>query len=193
MKIKLYAISFFLAPFLHFLSSFFWLPNGQYNVTGGTLIILGSVFWIFVFQCLFESLSDKTPRYAVLGWLFAVYGCLCGGVAFGLEGIFADIFNISHQTMLEGLGRHPLMANVIFWVGGPAFPVSVLILGIVLTRTKMVASWVGITFALAGLLFPLSRIPRNELIAHVVDVFMLIPLIYLSLQLLQNGKLRTDI
>jgi len=38
---KLYSISLILAPLLLFISSFFW-KNGEYGVTGGTILILST-------------------------------------------------------------------------------------------------------------------------------------------------------
>ena len=196
MRTKLYAASLLLAPLFYAISSFFWQGNGQYSgysVTSGTLIIIGSVFWVIAFSALFDALKEKTPGYASIGLLFAVYGCLCGGVAFALRDIFTSVFNISHHDMLVALSQHPVLTDIVFWAGGPAFPLSLLILGIVLTSTKTVELWVGISIALAGVLFPLSRIPRIELIAHIADAFMLIPLANLSWQLFSQDGLNKQL
>lgn len=186
MEKKLYVISLVLAPLFYTMSSFFWLDNGRYNVTGAALIVIGSVFWIFVFNGLFDAIKSKAPAYAAWGKFLAVYGCACGGVAFGLQDMFADTFQISHKTMLQELGRHPIIANLIFWIGGPLFPLSVFVLGIVLVRTKMAALWVGLLLSLGGILFPVSRILRIETIAHAVDLLMLLPLYYIAWQTLSH-------
>jgi hypothetical protein len=86
--------------------AFFWLDNGRYNATGAALIVIGSVFWIFVFNGLFDAIKYKAPAYSAWDKFLAVYGCACGGVAFGLQDMFADIFQISHKAMLQELGRH---------------------------------------------------------------------------------------
>jgi hypothetical protein len=184
MEKKLYITSLILAPLFYTASSFFWLDNGRYNATGGTLIVIGSVFWIFVFNGLFDAIKAKAPAYAAWGKFLAVYGCACGGVAFGLQDLFAHMFQISHQSMLQELGRHPIIANLIFWIGGPLFPLSIFVLGIVLVRIKVAALWAGILLSLGGILFPVSRILRMELIAHAVDLLMLIPLYYIVWQTL---------
>ncbi|MGZ3944587.1 MAG: hypothetical protein ACXVJB_06570, partial [Mucilaginibacter sp.] len=88
-------LSLVLAPLFYFISGFFWLNGGQYSVVCGTFIIIGSFFWVFALQGLFSLLREKTPRYAVWGRVIATYGCVCGGVAFGLQGMFAEMFNIS--------------------------------------------------------------------------------------------------
>ena len=190
MKTKLYAVSLVLAPLFYALSSFFWHTDGQYaefTVTSGTLLIVGSVFWVLAFTALFESLKDKTPRYAVWGLLIAVYGCLCGGVSFALRDIFTLTFHIPHKEMLDAFAKYPVFDNIVFWIGGPAFPLSLLGLGIVLSVTKKAPIWVGLMIALSGVLFPVSRITRIEVIAHIDDLFMLAPMIYLGWQLFRHG------
>jgi hypothetical protein len=100
------------------------------------------------------------------------------------------MFNIPHQTMLTTLSQYPVLTNIIFWIGGPAFPISLLILGIVLARTHSVPIWVGVFIAVSGALFPASRIPRIEWIAHVVDFMMLLPLAYLAFQMMAERELK---
>jgi hypothetical protein len=182
----LFGVSLLLAPSLFALSSFFWVDEGQYGITGSTLLIFGSVFWIAGFVGIFRLLRDRTPRYAAGGLLLAIYGAVCGGAAFAFQGLFAELYDISHEAAIEALASHPFVANAIFWVGGPAFPVSLLILGIVLARTQTVPLWVGLLLSLGGALFPVARIPRIDLVAHLVDLLMLIPTWYIGVRILQN-------
>jgi hypothetical protein len=179
-------LSLLLAPLFYFISGFFWLNGAQYSVVCGTFIVIGSFFWVFAFQGIFGLLKEKTPGYAVWGKVIATYGCVCGGVAFGLQGMFAEMFNIPHAAMLKALAQNPVAANAIFWIAGPAFPVSITILGIVLAIKKATPVWCGILLSAGGLLFPVSRILRIESIGHVVDVLMLIPCWYTALVVLGN-------
>jgi hypothetical protein len=191
MRIKLNAISLFLAPLFYAASSFFWNTQnhyGTYDTTSGLLLIVGSILWVPAFLALFDMLRERTPNYASWGFLLAVYGCLCGGVAFALRDILTMVFNVPHHTMLATLSQYPVLTNTIFWIGGPAFPLSLLIVGIVLARTRTVPVWVGVLIAVSGALFPASRIPRIEWAAHIVDFMMLIPLAYLSWQMLRSNQ-----
>ena len=186
MSTKLNAISLIAAPALFAISSFFWQTEGQYthySVTAGTLLIVGSVFWVFAFLALFHSLKDRFPRYATFGFFIAVYGCLCGGVAFPLRDIVTLAFHIPHKEMLETFASYPVFDNIVFWIGGPAFPSSLLVLGVVLATSRKWEWWMGVLIVLGAVLFPVSRITRIELIAHIDDVLMLIPLSYLGINL----------
>lgn len=180
----LYRISLFAAPLLYATSGFYWINGGQYSVTCGTLIVIGSFFWVYALIGLFDLLKEQTPRYATLGRAVATYGCVCGGVAFGLQGMFSEMFNISHKAMLQGMAHFPIASNLVFWLAGPVFPLSILILGIVLSIKRVVPFWIGILLSAGGLLFPLSRIFRIELVAHLVDLLMLVPTWYIALNVI---------
>jgi hypothetical protein len=182
MTTKLYIASLILAPLCFTVSSFFWQSDEQYvqySVTAGTLLIVGSIFWVFAFAAMFDMLKDRAPRYAAWGMLAAVYGCLCGGVGFALRDVMASLLHIPHKQLLNTFAQHPVFDDVVFWIGGPAFPLSLLILGIILAVTKKVPAWVGIMIALGALLFPVSRIMRNEMIAHIDDLLMLTVMVFL--------------
>jgi hypothetical protein len=46
--------------------------------------------------------------------------------------------------------------------------------------------WAGILICVAAIAFPVSRIPRIRLVAHVADVLLLVPLAYTGLGLLKE-------
>jgi len=175
---RLLGASLIIAPLLFSASTFFW-KNGEYGVTGGTIMTLSIVFWIPAFIALFNKLKDKMPGYCSIGLLVAIYGCI-SGVSFGFVGVFSEAFNISHQTYLEAASRYPLSFNLIFFWSGPLFPLSLLVLGINLVRKKVIPAWAGILICLGAISFPVSRIPRIELIAHIADVLLAIPLIFIG-------------
>jgi len=179
-ELTLFSFGLVFGPGLFALSSLYWVGEGQYGITGSVLLVLGSVFWIVAFQGIFRLLATRMPRYAAWGQLVATYGAVCGGVGFALHGMFMSLHGISHGAGLQALGDHPVVANVIFWIGGPAFPVSLLVLGIVLIRTKILPVWAGALLSLGGALFPVARIPRIDLLAHAVDLLMLVPAWYLA-------------
>lgn len=90
---------FLIAPMLFGTSTFFW-NNGEYGVTGGTLLVLSIVFWILAFMILFEKIRSQMPLYTFIGLPVAVYGCV-GGANFGLVDVFRSVFEISHEAHVE--------------------------------------------------------------------------------------------
>jgi len=90
-------LSLIAAPLVFAASTFFW-KEGQYGVTGGTLINLSQVPWIIAFIVLFDKLKMEMPRYATVGLIVAIYGCL-SGANFGFVGVYGEAFQIPHKPI----------------------------------------------------------------------------------------------
>jgi hypothetical protein len=174
------SLSLVIAPLLFGASTFFW-TNGEYGVTGGTVLALATVFWIMAFVTLFDKLKPEMPLYSSIGLVIAIYGSISGN-NFGMVGVFSEAFDISHDTYLNKASEYPLGFNLLLFWAGPLFPLSLFVLGINLMRKKVVPGWVGIMICLGAIAFPLSRIPRIEMIAHAADLLIAIPLISIGLK-----------
>lgn len=167
------------APLLQAISTFFWEESGQQGITGGTLVVLSIIFWIPAFIGLFDLLREKTLLYATWGRLPAIYGCV-GGALFGFRDVYAATFHIAHQTELQAFSAHQWAYNLTIFFPGYLFVLSLLVLGLVLTWKRMIPWWIGVLLCLGAVAFPISRIPRIELIAHVADALLFIPFLYLG-------------
>ena len=154
------------------LSSFFWNADGRYTIDGSVIIILSMVFWAAGLQGVFALFNDKNPWYARIGRLYAMYGCF-GGVGFGFEGLYSAIFSVGNKIGVAAYEKFPLQMNLALYWSGPAFPLSVLVLGIYLIYRKIVTPLTGTVIILGAIAFPLSRISRTEWIAHVADLLLL--------------------
>jgi hypothetical protein len=175
-------LSLILAPTLFATSTFFWVHTGgrvEYGAIGGAIMTIATVFWIPAFIGLFDLLKERMPRYATWGLLAAIYGCI-GGAAFGLDGVFAEALRIPHDVRRAAWEQFRTTFNLTLFWPGPLFPLSLLILGAVLIRTKTVPQWIGLLMCLAAIAFPVSRIPRIALVAHAADGLMLVPLAYIG-------------
>ena len=171
---KMYGVSLILAPLLQFISGFFWV-NKEYGVIGGTLLVLSMFFWIPSLIALFDFIKIKFPNYAAWGLLMAIIGFISGS-NFAMVGVMSDIFDISHETYLKEFENYKLSSNILLFQTGPLAPLSLLILGIVMLRTKTVDAFIAILIITGAILFPVSRISRTDWIAHVCDIFLLVPL-----------------
>ena len=184
-------ISMMIAPLLFGLSTFFW-KNGGYGIIGGTILIFSLAFWIPVFIGLFALLKGKMPVYASVGFIIAVIGCI-SGVNFGMVDIFLEAFGISHEKYLSTAAKHPLPFNLLLFWTGPLFPLSLLVLSINLMRKNCIPIWTGILIFLGAIAFPVSRIPRIEMIAHMADLLLAIPIWWTGWQYLREDFRENDI
>ena len=128
------------------------------------------------------------PYYYPIGLLIAIYGCCVGGVSFGFLGFFSSIFHISHETYITTLAQYPLSANLLLFWSGPLFPLSLLVLSVHLVRKKVIVVWLGILLGLGAIAFPVSRIPRIEILAHIADLLLAIPIIQIGYQFIYKSK-----
>jgi len=187
----MFGLSLILAPALQALSTFFWV-DGEYGVTGGTILVFSMIFWIPALLVLFSLVKNKMPNYAAWGFLIAVYGFV-SGVNFGFLGVLTEIFGIPHEKYIQELAKYPISSNLLLFQAGPLAPLSLVILGIVFLYTKAVDWKIGLLIMLGGIAFPFSRISRIELIAHFADVLQLIPLALLGGKILMQRKTRIAI
>ncbi|OOG77495.1 hypothetical protein [Algoriphagus sp. A40] len=169
------------------LSTFFWIDAGTYSVNSATWMFFSMVFWALGWMGLFGMLAEQMPIYSKLGLLYALYGTF-GGAAFAMEGLFIETFDLSEKAGVEASEIFPLQFNLVLYQSGPAFPLSLLILGIVLAYRKKVTWPAGILLSFSGISFPVGRILRKVEIAHATDFLLLAAVIWISFQLL--GKER---
>jgi hypothetical protein len=165
-------------------STFFWLDTGRHTINGSVLVILGMVFWMVGFIGLFDFFKERNPWYSKIGLLYAFYGCL-GGIAFGFEGFYSEAIG-GNKIGVDIFAQFPLQTNLILFWAGPAFPLSLLLLGIMMIVRKVQPTWISILIVIGAIAFPVSRISRTEWIAHLADVILLLPLFVLYIKSYRN-------
>ena len=173
----LWKLSMIMAPLLISIAQFFW-QEGLVGSIAGCMQVLAFTFWIVAFKGLFDHLQE-TPVYSTLGFLVAAYACV-GGAGFGLDGIYSEAMGLANieeadvfiqKAFEQNLGL-PLVVSLFF--PGILFPLSLLTVGIQLIRSKKIAVWIGVLLIIAAVGFPLSRIPRIDIIAHIDNLLLLV-------------------
>ena len=184
---RLWGLSLIIAPTLSAFGTFF-MQDGDYGVTGGTLGVLASLLWVPALIGLFALVKAEKPVYAAVGLLLAIYGVI-GGINFSFEGFYAAALGLSHERSVEAFANYPLQTNLLLWLPGPLLYLSLLVLAVVLTRNHLVPRWVGLLLGVSAIIYPASRIPRVELFVHLADVLLLIPMVYVGWRLLHGRNI----
>ncbi|BCB78031.1 hypothetical protein GCM10022251_36650 [Phytohabitans flavus] len=166
-------------PALLAASTFFW-TDGRSGPTGGTLLVLAMPLWTYGIVALLDGMRATLPRYAAAVLLLTLFGAM-GGAAFGFQGFFESVHGMDKQAALAALDEHPVTAGILLWGLGPLFPAALFTLGAGLLRTRQLPRAAALLMCAGGLLFPLSRIPRLEWVAHLVDLVLLLPFLVAAL------------
>jgi len=185
MEEKIENFALILAPAFFAASTFYW-HNGEYNTTSATLMIVSLFFWLPAFRALFNMTANKLPLYSIWGLWIAYFGCI-SGVCFAFVGYLTTVLNVTHEEYLEALSRYPFTSQLLIYASGPIFPLSISILGIQMLRKKVVPFGTAVLFCIAGIAFPLSRIPRIEIVGHIADLLLFTPCLYVSIKGLRNN------
>ncbi len=161
------------APLLIAVSQFF-TQNGLVTATSGWLQVLSFTFWIVAFYGMFLKTYGAFPGYSTIGFLIAVYASI-GGAGFGFDGIYTEAMGIT--SMGDARAFHaevgfPLIVSL--FLPGALFPLTLVLAGFLLIRSKQVKIWVGVLLIVAAIGFPLSRMPRIELLSHIDNVLLLL-------------------
>lgn len=175
---RLQAAALVLGPGMFATSPFFW-TNGHYGVTGGTIIALAMIPWVYGLLGEYDHLRAQAPLWAGLWLLLLLIGML-GSVAFGLQGFFEGSFGITDRSSLAALDRYPPQSLLVLWLPGPAFPLALLGFGALLARTRTSPLWVVLVLCLAAITFPLARFLRTEWVAFAADWLMVLPSCHLA-------------
>lgn len=175
------AICLVAAPLLMGISTFFW-EGGKVGMVGGTVQVYACFFWTLSYFAFYQRIRPALPRMALLILVVGVYASL-GGNNWGVDGIYGAAFQALGATpeMTEGIiGAMGPFAPFILFMPGLCFPLNFILTAIVLGRVKALPIWAASLMALGAVLFPASRIPRIELLAHLSDLLMLVPMLWLG-------------
>jgi hypothetical protein len=167
----------------------FFMKDQEFTIAGGLMIILSVPFSIIGFTGIFEKFKITMPSYTVWGFALYLFGAVAS-VNFGMRGVFDEIFGIDIRQLTAATQRHPAAFTLAFFVIGPAFPITLIILGINLYRKKLVKRYLPILLLLGGICFPLSRITRIAGLMHLCDLLVAIPLLIIGLSLLRKNDER---
>lgn len=168
---RFHALGLILGPALFALSPIFW-NDGHYGVTGGMLIAVSTIPWVFGLLGEYNRIRAELPIAAELWFLLVLIG-MFGTVAFGLQGFFEGVFGFDDSSSLAAFDGYPLAGTILFLLAGPTFPLALLLLGTILWRTRLSPRACSGLLLVAAAAFPIARATRVPAVALVADLAML--------------------
>lgn len=175
---RVQAVALLAGPVVFAASPFFWV-DGHYGVTGGMLIAVSAVPWVYGLIGEYERLRQDVPVAAGL-WLLLLLAGMLGTVAFGLQGFFEGAFGVQHRAGLEAFADYPPQGLLVLWLPGPAFPAALLVFGLLLFWTRSAPRWTAALICLAAIAFPLGRALRLEWTAYAADFLAVLAFAHLA-------------
>lgn len=182
---KIGGICLIAAPLTMAISSPLWF-NDAALVWAGVIQMYAAILYIPAIFALARLVSQAAPRLAVLGGLAGLLGCV-GAINFGTFGAYlwaageagADAATLS---AIEQIANEQLI--LVLNLIGLAFPLTFIILSVGLFLTGVAPRWVAVLLGISAICFPLGRIPDVQILYHVSDVLMFIPLGWIGLRTL---------
>lgn len=166
------------APVLLLASTLVSMPDDNFaeSVPQGVLLMFAMGAFFLAYVAVIGLLRDALPRLAALLLVPAALGAQAG-VAFG-------VVVIARAKGLELQAGDPL--EIAFNAPGILFPLTWMALGACMLYAKAAPAWTGVTLALAGLGFPVSRIGTVAEIAVVSDMLFVAALTGLAVVVLRG-------
>ncbi len=150
---------------------------------GGVIQVYAMAAFMVAVVGLTRACEGPFPRTAAVMLLIGAIG-VAGGVAYGINSIYVDLGSIDLNENVEGTAG-PLALQL----PGLLFPLTFVVLGVALARAQTEPRWCAIALAVAGVLFPISRIGGIEILAVIADAVFLLALVPLGWRILQGRDL----
>lgn len=171
-----------------------WAPTTYFEYSEGMLFlpgVLGLVIYILFIPGLLGIawlLRQPAPRLSVVvGLLVAAGGVASASFQTALLHEWAARTAGTPEAMMAAImevteGRvFPVL--VIFSI---QFPISLLTLSVGLFRTRTAPTWVAVLLAIGAVVFPVGHIGSIQLVQHLAEVILLVPLVWLGLRFLRG-------
>ncbi len=136
-----------------------------------------------------RSLRPRAPRLSVWGGLLATVGCV-GGVTFETALLHEWAERTAGTPEMAMLAISAVVKGRLFPVlvlFGIQFSISLLVLGVGLWRIGVVPRWVPVLLGCGALLFPFGHIGNIQLVTHLANLLLIVPMVWLGLRALTNA------
>jgi uncharacterized membrane protein YgdD (TMEM256/DUF423 family) len=190
---RVYGIAAILAPLLLLASTIAFITDGEglnVGVLGGVVGVWSAFAFVIAFVGILRMLEPRAPRAAAIMTVLAMTG-FASGVAFDVNAIFDEIVGpVELAAALDAAidaGGTAGLSILAFLPWGFFGPVSMMVIGILLWRTRVTARWSAALLAVGGVLFVASRPERINLLALIADSVLVLALVPIGWSMLTGN------
>jgi hypothetical protein len=171
-------------------------PNTFFEYREGTHFwagFVGVVAYILLVPGLLgiaRMLHERAPRLSVFGGLLVTVGTVAGAIFSA-----APLFEWAEREAGTPEGTMVAITEVVegrvfpvLVTFGALFPISLVLLSVGLFRTGVVPKWVAVLLGIGAIVYPAGHIGESELITHLAELILLVPLVWMGLRCLADGK-----
>jgi len=171
-----YAAAMLAAPVLLLASTIAFLTAGggiNDGITGGVVSVWAVLAFVIAFVGCARVLEARAPRAASLV-VFGAAAVGVGGAGFGQHSILAQILREDHGLDVVAIvDAHPFaLLSLLPW--GWFMPLTCVLVGALMWRTRLAPWWHGTLFILGGVLFVSGRPAQIGPIAIATDVVLIV-------------------
>jgi hypothetical protein len=175
---RIYGVAAILGPLLLLGATTAYILEGEEvnrGVLGGTISVWASFAMIIALVGVLRLLEINRPRAAPILTIFALTG-FAAGIAFSMDAIFAAIVGPDLDAALDaaiddGSGTILILAYLPW---GWFAPLSLILIGIFLWRSRTTPWWTGALMIAGGVLFVVGQMERIGVIALIGDAVLLL-------------------
>ncbi|MFE1099272.1 hypothetical protein ACFW4K_02060 [Nocardiopsis alba] len=187
---RLQAVALFLGPITFAASPFFW-NDGHYGVTGGMLIAVSMVPWVYGFLGEYDRLRVQIPNISGI-WLIVLLAGMFGTISFGLQGFFEESLGVVNRIALSSFSEYPPQSLLVLWLPGPVFPLALFVFGLMIGWTRASPRWTAVFICVAAIAFPMGRVLRVDWVAYLADLLLVLPFSYLAWHAWRSAGTRSE-
>lgn len=187
---RLQAVALFLGPITFAASPFFW-NDGHYGVTGGMLIAVSMVPWVYGFLGEYDRLRVHIPNISGI-WLIVLLAGMFGTISFGLQGFFEESLGVVNRIALSSFSEYPPQSLLVLWLPGPVFPLALFVFGLMIGWTRASPRWTAVFICAAAIAFPAGRVLRVDWVAYLADLLLVLPFSYLAWHAWRRAGTRSE-
>lgn len=190
---RVYGVAAILAPLLLMASTIAYIVEGEainHGTLGGVLGVWSSFALVIAFLGILRLLEPRAPRAASALTVLAATG-FSAGVAFNVDAIFAAAAGPNAEGALNTAAESNPVALLAFLPWGWFVPLSFILIGSFLWRTRTTAWWTGALMIVGGVLFVASRPERINMLALAADGALVLALVPIGWAMLTSRRADT--